>query len=314
MLLALTILFTGLLGQRSGDRRHRPTPRTRCPPRRTISNVCAPVGADTSGTCLRITLEAIDAARATRGRRARWLLPADFSRLTVPEQLFVAVDRERVDRGLAPFIGPGDGARHRTPSRAPTGAAPAPPGPGLRLGRAPSGSARSTTDSTPTSSGCTTTGPTAVSPDVRAARPPAAGPTATSSCDRFGDTGHLVMGAAFDPTGDTSPGDRGGSSLAATLAVEHTPAAPVRLHVAAGPDRHVGRDAATPAGDPRHGVGHRYPGPRAQRGAGARLHAVCAERARRLDRLHRRRPGRHQPRPRTRGRPAHGAARRASPS
>ena len=32
-------------------------------------------------------------------------LPADFPRLTVPEQLFVAIDRERVDRGLAPFTG-----------------------------------------------------------------------------------------------------------------------------------------------------------------------------------------------------------------
>ena len=34
--------------------------------------------------------------------------------------------------------------------------------------------------------------------------------------DRFG-TRHLVMGAAFDPTGDTSSEDAGGSSLAAML-------------------------------------------------------------------------------------------------
>ena len=68
------------------------------------SDDCAPVGADTSGPCLRITLSAIDAARAEEGLRPM-ALPADFPRLTVPEQLFVAVDRERVDRGLAPFTG-----------------------------------------------------------------------------------------------------------------------------------------------------------------------------------------------------------------
>ena len=79
-------------------------------PARSVSPVpdypdaCAPVGVDTSSPCLRITLDAIDAARAEEGLRPM-VLPADFPRLTVPEQLFVAVDRERVDRGLAPFTG-----------------------------------------------------------------------------------------------------------------------------------------------------------------------------------------------------------------
>jgi hypothetical protein len=67
-------------------------------------DTCAPVGVDTTGTCLRITLDAIDAARAAEGLRPMEL-PADFPGLTVPEQLFVAIDRERVDRGLAPFAG-----------------------------------------------------------------------------------------------------------------------------------------------------------------------------------------------------------------
>src|ERR1700722_9169989 len=49
---------------------------------------CAPVGADTSDPVLRITLSAIDAARAKEGLRPM-ALPADFPRLTVPEQLFV---------------------------------------------------------------------------------------------------------------------------------------------------------------------------------------------------------------------------------
>ena len=62
------------------------------------------MGADTSSPCLRITLDAIDTARAGEGL-GPMALPADFAALTVPEQLFVAIDRERVDRGLAPFTG-----------------------------------------------------------------------------------------------------------------------------------------------------------------------------------------------------------------
>ena len=68
------------------------------------TDVCAPIGADTSSPCLRVTLAAIDTARAAEGLRPM-RLPADFAGLTVPEQLFVAVDSERVDRGLAPFTG-----------------------------------------------------------------------------------------------------------------------------------------------------------------------------------------------------------------
>src|SRR6516164_1107345 len=60
-------------------------------------NVCAPIGVDSSTTCLRITLQAVDSARAGEGMRPM-VLPADFPQLSVPEQLFVAIDRERVDR------------------------------------------------------------------------------------------------------------------------------------------------------------------------------------------------------------------------
>src|ERR1700735_3723887 len=67
-------------------------------------STCAPVGIDSTIPCLRMTLKAIDAARAAEGVRPMEL-PADFPELTVPEQVFVAIDRERVDRGLAPFTG-----------------------------------------------------------------------------------------------------------------------------------------------------------------------------------------------------------------
>src|SRR5271170_3448284 len=44
-------------------------------------NTCAPVGADTASPCLRITLDAIDAARSAQGM-GPMVLPADFPRLT----------------------------------------------------------------------------------------------------------------------------------------------------------------------------------------------------------------------------------------
>ena len=116
-------------GRRAADS---PSRRIRCRPSRTIPTTCAPVGADTSGPCLRITLEAIDAARAKEGV-GPMALPSDFPRLTVPEQLFVAVDRERVDRGLAPFAGLTTALDAERAERAPTRRG-CPPDPARRYG------------------------------------------------------------------------------------------------------------------------------------------------------------------------------------
>jgi hypothetical protein len=179
-------------------------------------NVCAPIGADTSTTCLRITLQAVDFARAAEGM-GPMRLPADFSQLSVPEQLFVALDRERVDRGLPPFTGltaPLDADAQRGAS---TASLPPRPGRSYRkvntewIGAVDNGldaDYQWVYDDGPDSGvpGCTKTN--------------------TRSCwadrqivlRRLG-THDLVMGAAFDPTADTSAGDRGGSSLAATLGV-----------------------------------------------------------------------------------------------
>ncbi len=178
-------------------------------------DLCAPIGADTSTTCVRLTLAAIDAARAREGVRPM-VLPSDFPRLTVPEQLFVAIDRERVDRGLAPF----PGLTTALDANAEKGAVAAqlPPRPDRAYG--------------PVDTewiGAVDNGLDAdfqwMYDDGRDSGVPECSGSQTSGCwadrhivlDRFGSR-HLVMGAAFDPTGDTSPGDRGGSSLAATLA------------------------------------------------------------------------------------------------
>ena len=177
---------------------------------------CAPIGADTTSPCLRLTLDAIDAARAKEGVRPM-VLPADFARLSVPEQLFVAVDRERVDRGLDPFTGLTTALDAGARRGAVTARLPARPGPAYGsvttewIGDVDNGLDADfewmyddgPDSGVPGCSGSTTSGCWADRQIV---------------LDRFG-SGHLVMGAAYDPTGDTSSEDRGGSSLAATLAV-----------------------------------------------------------------------------------------------
>ena len=194
-------------------------PPTSVTPTPNYADVCAPVGADTTTTCLRITLEAVDAARAAEGVRPM-LLPADFARLTVPEQLFVAVDRERVDRGLAPFLGlvgslDTDAQQGAQSARLP----PRPSSSFVSTGTEWIGEVDNgldadfqwTYDDGPDSgvSGCTRrlTAGCWADREIVLGRFPA-------------HLGHLVMGAAFDPRGDTSPGDLGGSSLAAALAVD----------------------------------------------------------------------------------------------
>jgi hypothetical protein len=193
---------------------------------------CAPVGADTSSPCLRVTLDAIDSARAREGL-GPMELPADFTRLTVAEQLFVAVDRERVDRGLAPFAALTTGLDADAQQGADR--ARLPPHPGPAYGSVATewiGDVDNGLDAD--FEWLYDDGPDSGVPGCSGAR--------TSGCwadrdivlDRF-DSRHLVMGAAFDPTGDTSSEDQGGSSLAATLATSGH----------AGPDAYTWRQALT---------------------------------------------------------------------
>ena len=178
-------------------------------------STCAPVGADTTSTCLRVTLDAIDTARAAEGVRPM-ALPADFPGLTVPEQLFVAIDRERVDRGLAPFTGlstalDADAQRGADAARLPAR-------PGSAYGSV------NTEWIGDVDNGLDADFAWLYNDGPFSGVPGCSGRT-TSGCwadrhivlNRFGTTRHLVMGAAFDPTGDTSSQDAGGSSLAATL-------------------------------------------------------------------------------------------------
>jgi hypothetical protein len=182
-------------------------------------NVCAPVGADSSSTCLRLTLGAIDTARADEGLPPM-VLPSDFTSLSVPDQLFVAIDRERVDRGLAPFAGldtalsagAQQGADHAQLPRAP----------GHTFGGVSTewiGAVDNGLDADfqwmyddgPNSGvpGCTNGKTSGCWADRAIVLNRFAAPAPT-----------LVMGAGYDPDGDTAASDLGGSSLAATLAVD----------------------------------------------------------------------------------------------
>jgi hypothetical protein len=217
-LLALTLVLAGCaaVGQTGGPSRAGfGAPSQSVNPDPDYIENCAPVGADTSSPCLRITLDAIDGARAREGLRPM-ALPADFASLSVPEQLFVAIDRERVDRGLAPFTGLMPALDADAQKGAETARLPTRPGPGY--------SSVATEWIGDVDNGLDADfewlyhdGPDSGVPGCSGDR--------TSGCwfDRHLVLGRLgsrdlVMGAAYDPTGDTSSEDRGGSSLAATLA------------------------------------------------------------------------------------------------
>ena len=177
----------------------------------------------------------------------------------MPEQLFVALDRERVDRGLAPFAGLT--AALDADAQKGAGTAELPPRPGrdyAAVGAEWIGAVDNGLDAD--YQWMYDDGPNSGVPNCSN--------TQTSGCwadrqivlQRFGSR-HLVMGAAFDATGDTSPGDRGGSSLAATLAVDTQPG-PLRLLVERRARRHQDRHPAAAAHPPRLRVQRRRRRPR----------------------------------------------------
>ena len=102
--LALVAALCAACSSESGAASNLARPASSIQPAPNYTDVCAPLGGDSTSTCLRVTLDAIDTARQLQGV-GPMMLPANFAQLSVPEQLFIAVDEERVDRGLAPFPG-----------------------------------------------------------------------------------------------------------------------------------------------------------------------------------------------------------------
>ena len=215
VLLALTLLFTdySVSGAATNGTSNPPHSVTPAPD---YLNVCAPVGADTSAPCLRVTLEAIDAARAKEGVRPM-TLPADFSQLTVPEQLFVAVNRERIDRGLAPFTGLTTALDVRAQKGA--DALQLPPRPGDAYPSVGTEWINAVDNGLDADyQWMYDDGPDSGVPGCSSHKASGCWADRHMVLHRFGSD-HLAMGAAFDASGDTTPGDQGGSSLAALFAV-----------------------------------------------------------------------------------------------
>src|SRR5580698_3842963 len=65
---------------------------------------CASGQLDQSAACQASELSQIDSARANEAT-GPMNLPSNYASLTVPEQIFVVTELERVDRGLPPLLG-----------------------------------------------------------------------------------------------------------------------------------------------------------------------------------------------------------------
>jgi hypothetical protein len=221
-LAALSLVACG----RSAARTSSPTgiadPRRSVAARPDYRRACSVSGVDRSLPCIQVSLAAVNHARAQEGVRPM-ALPANFADLTVPEQLLVAVDRERVDRGLPPFVGLSEALGDHARKGAAAGDVPADPGP-------------------PWSAVDTEwIGGVANGLDADYAWMYDDGPAAgAAGCRHAGDRGcwadrHIVlddfgagvpvMGAFLDPAADRSADDRGGPSLAAVLAGAAAPPA-----------------------------------------------------------------------------------------
>jgi hypothetical protein len=182
-------------------------------------SLCAPVGSDSSSTCLRLTLEAVDRARSVEGL-GPMRLPADFPQLSVPEQLFVAINRERVDRGLAPFTGLSDALDRTAQTAADAGHLPARPTSGAVADAAEwIGDVDNGLDAV--YEWMYDDGPGSGTPGCSARRTTGCWADRHIVLDHLGSGGSLVMGVGFVPGGTAGRSHGGrGSSLAATLAVE----------------------------------------------------------------------------------------------
>ena len=268
-------------------------------------DLCAPAGIDTSTTCLRITLAAIDHARA-KEHLGPMRLPASFPHLSVAEQLFVAVDAERVDRGLAPFAGLSAVARRRRAAGCEQGAAPE--GSGLLLPTVRRRVDRRDRERTRRRLRLGLRR----RPERRRAglrRPPALGV--------LGGPGHRARpagrrhrprdGRRPRPGRRPLPRSAGWPVAGGDVRGGPPPSPDLRLHLGRGSGRDRRGHAVAARLHPSRRVGHGIADPPDNVRAHPTTRVLRAERARRLGALQRRRAGGDQPRQSARGSPADGA-------
>ena len=202
-----------------------PDPPRSLPPTPDFTSICAPDGVDTAAPCIGAVLAAINAARAAEGVKPM-TLPSGFAALAVPEQVLVAVNLERVDRGLPPFVG----LTAALDANAQRGAdiADDPPDPGSKYTVADTEWAGGSSNGLDAVYGWMyDDGIGSGNLDCAKAGAPGCWGHRHGILDAFGTVGTLVMGAAINATGDRTAGDKGGTSIAATLATAGSGAGPL---------------------------------------------------------------------------------------
>ncbi|MBO0728216.1 MAG: hypothetical protein J2P57_03085 [Acidimicrobiaceae bacterium] len=198
-----------------------PDPASNVPAKPDYIRVCAPSGLDDSATCTAATLKAINTARATEGVRPM-VLPSNYRSLTVPEQMLVVIDRERVDRGLPPLRGLTEALDANAREGANLAGDPPDPGAAYRVSDSEwAGGSVSALDAD--FGWMYADGPGGGNLDCPTPQASGCWGHREGILDNFGTAGNLVMGAAVNPTGDRTTGDVGGTSIAVTLAVTTTP-------------------------------------------------------------------------------------------
>ena len=191
------------------------------PPVPDYTRVCA-TGLDDSPACIAAALAAVNHAHSLEGVRPM-VLPSGFAQMSVPDQLFVVVNLERVDRGLSPFRGLTAALDQNAQRGADSANDPPDPGQAYVLDDAEwAGGSSNGLDADygwmyddGFDSG-----------NLDCLRRGAAGCWGHRKgiLDDFGSGANLVMGAAVNTKGDTHQGDAGGTSMAVTLAVADAPA------------------------------------------------------------------------------------------
>jgi hypothetical protein len=198
-----------------------PDPPRSLSPKPDFTVVCAPTGLDSSPACVNTVLAALNAARAAEGVKPM-VLPSGFDTLTIPQQLLVAVNLERVDRGLSAFVGLTDALDRSAQRGADT--ADDPPDPGSAYTVADTEWAGGSSNGLDAVYGWMyDDGLNSGNLDCPKAGAPGCWGHRHGILDAFGTVGTLVMGAAVNVTSDRTAGDRGGTSIAATLAVSDQP-------------------------------------------------------------------------------------------
>lgn len=193
------------------------------PPVPDYTQTCATSGLDDSPGCLAAILAAVNNARAKEGVRPM-VLPPGFASMSVPEQLLVTTNLERVDRGLPPFAGLTQGLD----ANALVGARQAddPPDPDNAIGDDEEWSGGAVNGLDADYGWMYDDGRGSANADCPRSGGAGCWGHREGILDNFGTVGTMAMGAAFTTTRNLpEEGFAGGTSMAMTLVAQSAPPA-----------------------------------------------------------------------------------------